>query len=189
MLRGQLGEKIRPLEIHGDYLVKDILRRLDDVGANAGSDARVVDKGVEATKCGECFIHEALAVGGEPDISTDDGKFLGAAWSDLTAGGGGFIGGGAVVRVVDGDAVAGGGEFDGDSTTETTTRSGDKDIGWWVHAEAACQMVKNQVMTMPIEISTIPTYFLRDDERLPPPAFTGARFAPTRSADAPHVPP
>jgi hypothetical protein len=52
----------------------------------------------------------------------------------LTAGGCGFISGGAVVSVVDSYAVPGGGEFDGDSAAETTTRSGDKDIGWWVHA-------------------------------------------------------
>jgi hypothetical protein len=57
--------------------------------------------------------------------------------------------------------VAGGGEFDGDSTAETTTRSGDKDIGWWVHMGAACQRAENRVMTMPIEISTIPTYFFK----------------------------
>jgi hypothetical protein len=62
---------------------------------------------------------------------------------------------------VDGDAVACGCEFDGDSTAETTTRSGDKDIGWWVHAGAACQRRKNPVMTIPIEISTIPTYFFK----------------------------
>jgi hypothetical protein len=55
--------------------------------------------------------------------------------------------------------VAGCGEFDGDSAAETTTRSGDKDIGWCVHTVAACQRGENQVMTMPIEISTIPTYF------------------------------
>jgi hypothetical protein len=126
---GELGEEVGALEIDADDFVEDFLGGFGDVGADAGGDAGVVDEGVEVAVGGERGVEEALAVGGESDVSTDEGEFLFRVGREFSAGEGGGFGGFLVAGVMDGHGKSGLGEGFGDAAAQAAGGAGDEDDG------------------------------------------------------------
>ena len=127
MVDDELGEEVGALEVDADQFVEAFLGGLGDVGPDAGGHSGVVDEGVEATVVGgEDLGEEGFAVGGGAEVATDGDEFLGGVRREGGSGGGGLLGGVLVPGVVDGDAVAGGGEDFGDAPAQTPARSGDE---------------------------------------------------------------
>ena len=128
----RLREEIGTLEVDRDELVEAVLGRVQDVGAHARRDARVVDEGVEAAERGQRVVDDALAVVRLRDVAGDEGKVLVRARAQGATGGQRLLGRRAVAAVVDGEVEAVAAQRLRDPAPEAAAGSGHEGgRGWW----------------------------------------------------------
>src|SRR6185437_4392755 len=131
--RGELREKVRPLEIDREQAVEAFFSRPCEVGSNRGRDARIVHERVKPSEGLNGAAEEGGAIGGDGDIAGDRNESLIRADSLGLAEGNSFECGVEIGRVVNSDVKTASAACLSDAAAEPAAGAGHQNGGRRVH--------------------------------------------------------